>query len=265
MHTQIKSSGCSSNCQVLEAYFGQEIRSLTLPPPTVEVMPGVTWGEYAALCTPAFWASRIWLLAETNTPSAFRLGETLEEEVVACLLGGHGLPAAVGMAAYDRIRLAGLCHSTPPAEEIESLLRQPLLVHGRSIHYRFPKQRASFVARSLQIIHESIIPTDDLELRDFLATLPGIGLKTASWVTRNYCASDRVAIIDIHIQRAGVLAGFFPHYWNPARHYHEMESSFINFASAIGARPCLLDNLMWDEMRSFGRHASSLDEAVVAA
>lgn len=250
----------TDSLQEMHGVFDGEIRSLHLPSADSEVLPGVPWGRFDVLFTPAFWAGRVWLQADTNIPSAFRLGKTLQEEVVACLLGGHGLPAAVGMAAYERLLSEGLCQGSPSAALIEKRLREPLSVRGRSVRYRFPRQRADFVARSLAILTSKTIPTTDLELRDFLTTLPGIGPKTASWITRNWMESDRVAIIDIHIQRAGVLAGFFEPHWTPARHYQHLEQRFLAFSQAIGARACLLDNLMWQEMRFLTRFTTQVDE-----
>lgn len=249
----------STEHQVMHGVFGMDIRSLDLPSAEDEVLPGVRWGNFDVLFTPAFWAGRMWLHTETNTPSTFRLGSTLAEEVVACLLGGHGLPAAVGLAAYERLKSLGMCAGTPAAAAIEEQLLRPLTVQGRSIRYRFPRQRASFIARALTTIASNEIPSTDLELRDFLTLLPGIGPKTASWITRNWLGSDRVAIIDVHIQRAGVLAGFFQSSWTPARHYRMLEEQFLAFAKAIGVRASLLDNLMWQEMRVLSRYAAQVD------
>ena len=44
-------------------------------------------------------------------------------------------------------------------------------------------------------------------LRDWLLAIPGIGPKTASWIVRNRTGSSAVAIIDVHILRAGTSAG----------------------------------------------------------
>lgn len=248
----------ADEAQVMHGVFGDEIRSLVLPPAEAEVLPGVHWGRFDTLFTAAFWAGRLWLHQETNTSASFRLGDTLAEEVVACLLGGHGLPASVGLAAYRRLREAGLCVGQPAAERLEAELLRPLQIQGRSVHYRFPRQRARFIALALQAIATMPTPATDMALRAFLMTLPGIGPKTASWITRNWLGSDRVAIIDIHIQRAGILAGVFPRSWNPARHYLQLEQRFLEFARAIGAPASLLDNIIWQEMRHLTRFASTL-------
>ena len=50
------------------------------------------------------------------------------------------------------------------------------------------------------------LPQEPLSLREFLLQLHGIGYKTASWIVRNFTGSDDVAIVDIHLRRAGVIA-----------------------------------------------------------
>ena len=67
--------------------------------------------------------------------------------------------------------------------------------------------------------------------------LPGIGPKTASWVARNWLAADDVAILDIHILRAGLLGGFLTPQLTVERHYLELEEEFLRFSAAIGTRP----------------------------
>lgn len=245
--------------QRIHAFTAQGERSALLPPVDDEIFPGIPWGRCDAFLTPAFWAERYWHLQDELSQKSYRLGTTLSEEVVACLLGGHGLPAAVGIAAYHRLRSAGLCVGQPSADVIESQLRLPLHIDQRFVRYRFPRQRSGFIAAALAAIATNTIPHDDIALRDFLDALPGIGPKTASWITRNWLDSDRVAIIDVHIQRACRLAGIFPHRWNPTQHYRAMEQRFLQFATLINAKSSQLDHLMWHEMRLLARYASRVD------
>ncbi|MGY3221470.1 thermostable 8-oxoguanine DNA glycosylase [Bradyrhizobium sp. USDA 4512] len=83
--------------------------------------------------------------------------------------------------------------------------------------------------------------------------IPGVGPKTASWITRNWLGSDEVAILDIHIIRAGVLIGLFGRQQSVPRDYDVMEARFLAFAAALNVRPSLLDAVMWREMRKLGR------------
>ena len=60
--------------------------------------------------------------------------------------------------------------------------------------------------------------------------------------------ADDVAILDIHILRAGVLAGFFDAELTVERHYRELEDQFLAFSAGLGVRASELDALMWYEM-----------------
>ncbi|MER9288611.1 endonuclease III domain-containing protein [Mesorhizobium sp. M0518] len=236
--------------QVISLRDGKPV-FLNLPDADTEVMPSVPWGNFAAVFTPAFWATQAWMemIDIRDKPG---LGETLIEEVVACLLGGHGAPAEVGLAAYDRVREylqkngAGLSLA-----EAEALLSEPLSVRGRTVHYRFAKQRARYLhgcLSGLSTIDEGSLA--DRELRDSLCQLPGVGPKTASWVVRNRRRSDNVAILDVHIIRACSQIGVFPAKANPATDYFGLERKYLNFSSAIGVRASILDAVMWKIMRS---------------
>lgn len=126
-------------------------------------------------------------------------------------------------------------------------------VHGRQIRYRFAPQRSNYVSAALAKLAEIEAPIDDeLAFRQWLLDFRGIGPKTASWITRNWLNSEKVAIIDIHIQRAGLLMGLFKKDESPARHYFRMEEKFLTFANNIEVRASLLDALMWRQMKDAG-------------
>lgn len=65
-----------------------------------------------------------------------------------------------------------------------------------------------------------------------------IGPKTASWIVRNYRKSDCVAIIDIHIHRAGLLAGFLILKTIYKKITLKWKRSFLNFCNNINLK-CL--------------------------
>jgi hypothetical protein len=75
------------------------------PPAGIELMPGVFWGAVDAFPTPAYWVFQSLNRRMNGAPLRYRLGRTLAEEVGACLLGGHGISAEVGLAAYERLCL----------------------------------------------------------------------------------------------------------------------------------------------------------------
>ncbi|MFL5897646.1 MAG: hypothetical protein ACJ76D_04170 [Solirubrobacterales bacterium] len=239
-------------------------RSLFSPPPaseprgeTIELVIDskrlcFEWGEIHELGTAAYWAEQTRRLGE---PPAYRLGETLAEEIAACILGGHGIPAEIGLAAFASLRGAGLLHSAADPNAIARHLREPLLIPGRPrpVRYRFAAQRAARISAALEILDGESAPEDPLALRDFLLAFPGIGPKTASWVVRNWTGCDGVAIIDIHVQRAGICAGFFSSSWRLPRDYALFEQAFCEIARIAGVTTAALDACVWDQMRALGR------------
>jgi thermostable 8-oxoguanine DNA glycosylase len=232
-----------------------KVLELHLPDPFKEVIPGVQWGFFDEFFTPAYWAAQAWLDSESQRYSVYSLGETLEEEVAACLLGGFGIQAEIALAAFEIIRDKGLLSASNPTEDVfMKALREPLNIGGSTVHYRFPRRRAYYLSKALEILARERPPEeDDREFRNWLMTnLPGVGPKTASWITRNWLASDQVAIIDIHIQRAGMLIGFFDKSDSPIKSYFHMEAKFLDFARELGVRPSILDTLIWQQMREIG-------------
>ncbi|MDQ3816332.1 MAG: hypothetical protein M3362_01415 [Acidobacteriota bacterium] len=246
--------------QEIVATFSGKAERLILPNPNEWVMDGVRWGHHYALFTPAFWSTISWLTKFEGEQDSYRMGNTLEEEIAACLLGGYGIPAEVGWAAYHRVREAGLLSGLPPSNEVLSnTLSEPLEVHGRRVRYRFVNQKARYLSAALARIQETPPPVhDDLALRNWLMELDGIGPKTASWITRNWLRSDRVAIIDIHIHRAGMLMKLYDHKESPAKNYFGMESKFLEFATRIGVKASVLDALIWQQMKDAGNMALDL-------
>lgn len=247
--------------QQMVALVDGEVRTLELPPPDEEVMRGLRWGAFDELLTPAFWAGRAWLHSSDPSFGSHRLGRTLQEEVAACLLGGYGIPAEVGLAAFRRLRDTGVLEATPDPSELLELLARPLPVEGRAVRYRFARQKSEYLAASLRALRGVSLPLDDRALRDALTALPGIGMKTASWITRNVRDSDSVAILDVHICRACSAIGVFPAKASPAKSYRDLEERFLAFACAISARASLLDSVMWYVMRRIGLHWSRVTGA----
>jgi hypothetical protein len=113
-----------------------EMRTAFLPPADSEVVSGLLWGDATEFFTPAFWAIQAWQIPTSDSPGSQRLGSTFAEEVGACLLGGHGLPAEIGIAAFERLRKRGLLrpgHSDESA--LFEALREPLVINDRAVRY----------------------------------------------------------------------------------------------------------------------------------
>ncbi len=222
-----------------------------LPPPHHEVMDGVLWGALEAFPTPAYWNYQVVARRLVGAPATYKLGRSLTEEVGACLLGGYGIPAAVGLAAYEMLRSNGAFSGEAHTQErLESWLREPLTVHGRVVNYRFASQKAKYLAAVLPALSNTPGFTQGLELRNWLLQLSGIGPKTASWIARNWLDADDVAILDIHIMRVGQVIGLFPRNFTVERHYLELENLFLSFSKALGVRASELDAVIWHELAS---------------
>ncbi|WAJ29542.1 8-oxoguanine DNA glycosylase [Antarcticirhabdus aurantiaca] len=219
--------------------------------PDEEVVPGVAWGRSGWVGSPAYWA----MLAATEDPRddyVRRDGCPLHHEVAFCLLGGFGIRMEVNEAAYAACLGRGILDPgrRPSAGEIEDALSMPLDVGGRPVRYRFPRQRSRRLSDALRAIEDSPPPTATARgFRAALLAIPGIGPKTASWIARNWLGADDVAILDVHVLRAGVAMNLFPAGSRLPGDYPALEDRFLAFAAAIGVRPSLLDAVIWREMR----------------
>ena len=223
---------------------------LELPSADIELLAGVRWGAIDAFPTPAYWLFQIFERRLTGGPPNYKLGRTLAEELGACLLGGHGIPADVGIAAYKRLRSEGIFEPNADASEqrILGLLLSPLEVDGRQIRYRFAAQKARYLSGALGLVHGAPLNCTGRVLRDWLVTLPGVGLKTASWIARNWIGADDVAILDIHILRFGQAIGLFDRTLKVERDYLKLEEQFLAFSAGMDTKPSELDAVIWHEM-----------------
>jgi len=216
----------------------------------MEILFGVRWGKFDDFFTPAFWVSRSWIDGDSSPHSEYTLGHSLREEIAACLLGGHGMPAEVGMAAFHRMRDRGLLNGISPLDKIETALTEPLTIGNRRVRYRYPHTKSRFLAEAMLKLNSEPAPSHSpLELRKWLLSFAGIGPKTASWITRNALHSDEVAILDIHIIRAGLLMGLFSPKHSVQRDYFDMEARLVAFARAAGISLSRFDSIIWCYMR----------------
>lgn len=230
--------------------------SREIPGPREEVIPGVCWGEPWALFTPAYWLSQLWMTGLDKAERSPYMGRgSLVEEVVFCMLGGYGITAELATEVFNRVKSKNLISDLECSHEVWlDQLKEPILLDGKYRHYRYPNQKAKFIAGAMAHIKStSLSGKMGKELRDELLKINGIGLKTAGWVVRNYLDSDDVAILDIHLIRACQLCNVFSPKQKVERDYLEMEERFLNFCHALGARPAVLDCLIWDQMRNYGK------------
>lgn len=211
------------------------------------------WGHEWELGSAAYWVTHA---RREATESSLRLGGSLAEEVAACVIGGYGIPADVALSAFKALQRSGLIlQPVPPSEDdILDVLSKPLSVPGRAgpVSYRFAKQRASRLARALRVLRGREEPTNPLLLRGWLLQLPGVGPKTASWIARNVTGADGLAVVDIHVRRAGVAAGFFRKQWRLPRDYWLHETAFQAVCLLGRVSTTSLDLAIWSQLRRMG-------------
>ncbi len=227
-----------------------------IPNPDTQLMPGIFWGCHSQLYTPAYWKAQYLLYNVENRFSLdYRLGKDILEEVVACLLGGFGLKAEMGIAAFKRMQERSLIRYGTPFDTILNCLVEKFMINGKAAHYRFPNQKAKFIAAFLnrEDLHEIPIH-NDIELRDWLLTVNGIGPKTASWITRNFLDSENVAIIDVHIFRAFLKMGLYAQNFDIQKNYLTLEQIFLNFCLKLDVQPSKMDALIWLQMKDASRY-----------
>jgi N-glycosylase/DNA lyase len=249
------------------AHLPGDGQALELPAPTRYVMSGIRWGHFDRILTPAFWKVQCWLQDRLRrAPPDLRVGENLLEEVIACTLGGYGIPSEVGYAAYFSLLDNGLLTSTSSEDAIRAALSAPLRVRGRLVHYRFPRQRAMRIARILQIFSETKPPSEANvpQLLAWLEALPGVGPKTAAWIVRNRNPNGQLAVIDVHIFRAGCAIGLFSPHDHVDRDYSRLQERYLNFCARLDVSPIRLDAVMWRTMRDLGRYGIDLSRAMTS-
>lgn len=246
---------------------GNTTIEIKLPEETEDVIRGVKWGQVYAFPTPAYWKYQVLARRLQGAPVRYRLGRTLKEEVAACLLGGHGIPAAIGLSAFDHLKRLGAFEGDSPSEaKLVEWLGQPIAHGDRTIRYRFVKQKSKYLAAAFEKIDGHTAPNGTgRELRNWLLDVPGIGHKTASWIARNWLDADDVAILDIHILRAGLLGGFFPEGLTVERHYLQLEARFLEFSRGLDTKASELDAVIWHEMMSAPNTVKSIMSSSASA
>lgn len=219
-----------------------------------EVVPGVRFGRPDQLLTPAYWALRCQTADLDEIDFVNRHG-SLADEIGFCLLGGFGVTLEVATAFFERLQSAGVFGESSQVSETEllSLLMEPAIVKGRPHRYRFPNQRARRIHAAMrQLTLMDLDPKDPVGFRDSVQSLEGVGPKTASWIVRNWLDVDMIAILDIHVLRAGWAMNLFARDCRLPKDYLALENRFIEFSERLNLRASVLDSVIWSDMRRFG-------------
>lgn len=231
-----------------------------LPEPHNEVMPGLKWGSIYQLYTPAFWKYQYLINKFPSGINVHRLSECVREEIVMCMLGGYGIPSEMGLLAFERLKSERLIVPYANFDHILTALSSSFYTPGgNNVKYRFARQKASYIYEFLNRPDIEYIPSsNDLAFREWLTTVKGIGYKTASWITRNWLRSENVAILDIHLLRAGVITGFFHPDYNLNSEYLALEQRFLIFCKKLDVRPSDMDAIIWQYMKKNNRLALNI-------
>ncbi|MEO1020052.1 MAG: hypothetical protein AAFY56_20530, partial [Pseudomonadota bacterium] len=129
-----------------------------------------------------------------------------------------------------------------PEAKIFEMLDTPAPVNGRFRRYRFPKQRAQRICRAMTGLADIRLDHyNPVAFRDNIQGLEGVGPKTASWIARNWLDTDEVAILDIHVLRAGWFLGLFDRDCRLPNDYLALEKQFLIFAKNLHVRASVLD------------------------
>lgn len=209
-----------------------------------------TWGRLDALGSANFWIDQTKRHPGYSDKVSWEIETVnLRGQVVFCLLGGHGVTAEMAAATYAALTERVDLDEAPSPDDIESALLRPVLLNGRQVRYRFWRQRSKRIAEALRLLDEQSVPTEERELRDWLTLLPGVGMKTASWIVRNSTGSNKVAIVDIWLVRALTRAGVFRIEWQLPRDYRKFEAAFLGYADAGNVAAAELDWCIWELAR----------------
>lgn len=230
------------------------------PDQNKELLPGLKWGTCHQLFTPAFWKLQYLMNPFPNDDNTHQIGDSLLEEVVQCILGGYGIPSEMGSIAFERLKIRKLIRHLVSFDSILEALSEPFFMSTNKLaRYRFAKQKSLYIYELLNRSDLNNIPCDsDLSLREWLMNLNGIGPKTASWITRNWLRSEQVAILDIHLLRAGMITGFFKKDLNINTQYFELEKEFLVFCKKLEVRPSDMDAIIWNYMKKNNKLALNI-------
>lgn len=226
----------------------------TIPNHEEILYSSIKWGKIESIFTPAFWFSQVLMHKTKQDEFIYKIGNNLEEEIVVCLLGGFGIKEELCLASFQALKKHNVIEDIEKIsiEKIKYILLNEVKINNRTIKYRYYNKKSEYIYNALIKLKKDnydIKSFSDIELRNYLTTFQGIGLKTASWIVRNYLNSDNVAILDIHIHRAGILTGFFDINDSIEKNYLHMEKKFLMFAKALNVKASELDVLIWSKIR----------------
>lgn len=203
----------------------------------------VPWGRHDEFGTAAYWVDQTMVGGYANEYEAM---DPLTA-VVWGLLHGGGIKAESGNAFLEPVMALLRQQPTPTVEAIEAVLRTPTGDVGR---YRFPHNRAVYIAAAVERLRRDPPPEDPERLRRYLLDLHGIGSKTAALIVSGITGGTApVHINDIWLRRALIPVGVFRSEWQVDHDYNRFEDAFLQYAWHGNVTPGALDWCIWELAR----------------
>jgi N-glycosylase/DNA lyase len=187
----------------------------------------------------------------------------LRQELVFCLLGGHGVSFELARSATDVVLALSPFDERWPTAALAGALRaelgaakfDPRRRDGSLRRYRYPQRKAELIAAAVGWTHQFGPLAERLtgltcerERRRWLCECPGLGPKSASWLLRNTGFAKDLAILDVHVVRAMREAGRLDNLRLP-RDYLALERRFLEWCEEVGASAAALDLFLWEWQR----------------
>lgn len=194
-----------------------------------------------------------------------RSEQVLWRELSCCILSSqvqYSLASAAAKRIHDRRILTGSKETTYKRIEqrLFNALASPLDVVGSSQRYRFPRVRATQLARCWMRLNSQTLTaslsehTDPCSLRHWLVSeMCGLGPKQASMFMRNVGITYDMAVIDRHVIKYMASIGMIP---SPSisitslRSYERFETELSRHAVEHGFSVGVFDWAIWIVMRA---------------
>jgi N-glycosylase/DNA lyase len=189
--------------------------------------------------------------------------DALHDELVFCLLSGHGVPFELALSAAQHLAAFSVFSRRRTDQELRDLLVaelsrpqfEPRRMDGNFRRFRYPMRKAGLIvcARRWLLDHGRLydrlryIPHERAR-RTFLTTCPGVGLKTASWLLRNAGLAHELAVLDVHVLRVMDAQGRVGALRLP-RDYERIEEAFLAWCRELQAPPAAFDLFLWEAQR----------------
>ena len=196
-------------------------------------------------------------------------------ELVACLLGSQ-VSFELALASVRSLETSGLLHqplkcgvTTNYLDLITLSLSKPVWVRTyqgayKHIRYRFPKSKATGIAKTAERIYQS--PSQSIKnlleessdsrsaRKSIVERSCGIGAKQASLFLRNVGYGGSLAILDSHVLRYMYLVDIAEKLFKSVssiRTYELLELKLYKYADDLGFRLLCLDRAIWVVMRVY--------------